>query len=315
MPALTAQHLRKSFGPQVVLDDATFTLARGEKVGLIGANGAGKSTLAKILAGVEKPDGGTVSVRRGLTVRYLAQEPELDPRASARAVVEDALTAWRAATSRHAEVTAALSDPGRAAEFTRAHRGAGGARRRHPSPGRLGPRPRGAQLPAPLGVRDVERPCGDAQRRRAAAHRSRAAPRREPRRRHPRRADQPSRRRHRRLARGRTSPTTSPAPSSSSPTTATSSTPIAQRIVELERGRLADVPRQLRRLPREEGRAPRPRGARRAEPAEHPPARARVALARAEGAQDQAEGAHPARARARGAGPGDRGAARRGRRS
>ena len=53
MPALTAQHLRKSFGPQVVLDDATFTLARGEKVGLIGANGAGKSTLAKILAGVE----------------------------------------------------------------------------------------------------------------------------------------------------------------------------------------------------------------------------------------------------------------------
>jgi len=91
MPALTAQHLRKSFGVQVVLEDATFTLARGEKVALIGANGAGKSTLAKILAGVETPDGGTVSVRRGLSVRYLAQEPELDPEKSARDVVVAAI--------------------------------------------------------------------------------------------------------------------------------------------------------------------------------------------------------------------------------
>src|ERR1700722_19802070 len=91
MPALSAQHLRKSFGVQVVLEDATFTLARGEKVALIGANGAGKSTLAKILAGVETPDGGVVSVRRGLTVRYLAQEPALDPKRSARDVVSEAI--------------------------------------------------------------------------------------------------------------------------------------------------------------------------------------------------------------------------------
>ncbi|HEY3821422.1 MAG TPA: ABC-F family ATP-binding cassette domain-containing protein [Polyangiaceae bacterium] len=91
MPALTAQHLRKSFGVQVVLEDATFTVGRGEKVALIGANGAGKSTLAKILAGVETADGGTVSVRRGLTVKYLAQEPELDPEKSARDVVVSAI--------------------------------------------------------------------------------------------------------------------------------------------------------------------------------------------------------------------------------
>src|SRR4030088_2217312 len=110
MPALSAHHVRKAFGPQVVLDDASFTLARGERVGLIGSNGAGKSTLAKILAGAEAPDGGTLSVRRGLVVRYLAQEPELDPNASARLVVEDALTAWHAATARHAAVTARLSE-------------------------------------------------------------------------------------------------------------------------------------------------------------------------------------------------------------
>ncbi len=112
MPALSAQHIRKAFGSQVVLEDATFTLARGERVGLIGVNGSGKSTLSKILAGVETPDGGTVSVRRGLSVRYLAQEPELDPDASARAVVEEALTAWKAATTRHAAVTAELDGGG-----------------------------------------------------------------------------------------------------------------------------------------------------------------------------------------------------------
>jgi ATP-binding cassette subfamily F protein uup len=91
MPAISARELRKAFGPQVVLDEATLTIVRGEKVGLIGANGAGKSTLARVLAGVEAPDGGTVSLRRGLTVRYLAQEPELDPNASAQQVVEAAI--------------------------------------------------------------------------------------------------------------------------------------------------------------------------------------------------------------------------------
>jgi ATP-binding cassette subfamily F protein uup len=161
MPALTAQHLRKSFGTQVVLDDATFALARGEKVGLIGANGAGKSTLARILAGLEQPDGGTLAVRRGLTVRYLAQEPVLDPRASARSVVEDALTAWRTATSRHAEVTAALSDSARAADFGTL---VGEQAELDEDVVRLGGWDRGheaLQFLHRLGVRDIERPCGD----------------------------------------------------------------------------------------------------------------------------------------------------------
>jgi ATP-binding cassette subfamily F protein uup len=163
MPALSAQHLRKAFGPQVVLDDATFTLARGEKVGLIGANGAGKSTLAKILAGMETADGGTVSVRRGLTVRYLAQEPALDPSRSARQAVEDALTAWRDATARHAEVTARIGHaspaPGDDHE-TLVHEQAelgetivrlGGWERGHEALGFL----------EKLGVREVDRPCGE----------------------------------------------------------------------------------------------------------------------------------------------------------
>jgi ATP-binding cassette subfamily F protein uup len=159
MPALTAQRLRKAFGPQIVLEEATLTLLRGEKVGLIGANGAGKSTLARILAGLEPPDGGSLSIRRGLTIRYLAQEPELDPDASARAVVEDALAAWRAATVRHGEVTARLvsgnatehdSLVAEQAQLDDTIQRLGGWERGHEALGFL----------QQLGVRDVDRPCG-----------------------------------------------------------------------------------------------------------------------------------------------------------
>jgi ATP-binding cassette subfamily F protein uup len=160
MPALAAQHIRKAYGPQIVLQDATLALARGEKVGLIGANGAGKSTLAKILAGVESPDGGSLSVRRGLTIRYLAQEPELDANASARDVVQAALTAWTAAAARHAVVTARLEKPASSdehetliaeqAELDDSIVRLGGWERGHEALGFLDK----------LGVRDVDRPCG-----------------------------------------------------------------------------------------------------------------------------------------------------------
>jgi ATP-binding cassette subfamily F protein uup len=159
MPALNAQHLRKAFGSQVVLEDATLTLGRGERVGLIGANGSGKSTLAKILAGAETPDGGTVSVRRGLSVRYLAQEPELDPDASAREVVEQALTSWKDATSQHAAITAELSADGREAREGLVEEQAALAE----TIDRLGGWDRGHEALGfldKLGVRDVDRPCG-----------------------------------------------------------------------------------------------------------------------------------------------------------
>ncbi|HET9870802.1 MAG TPA: ATP-binding cassette domain-containing protein [bacterium] len=71
---LSCQNLTKSFGHRPLFEDLSFGLFEGERTGLIGPNGSGKSTLVKILAGLEKPDSGLLSLRKGLRVGYLAQQ-------------------------------------------------------------------------------------------------------------------------------------------------------------------------------------------------------------------------------------------------
>ena len=87
---LYAEHVSKSFGALDLLDDVSFTVAEGERVGLVGANGAGKSTFLRLLAGEETPDGGQAG-RRGGEVGYLAQEAGNLP---SRTLVEELWTAF-----------------------------------------------------------------------------------------------------------------------------------------------------------------------------------------------------------------------------
>ena len=77
MIILSLQGIRKSFGTHEVLRDASLTLQEGERMGLVGVNGSGKSTLMKIIAGLETPDEGTLSMQKGLRIGYLAQQGEL----------------------------------------------------------------------------------------------------------------------------------------------------------------------------------------------------------------------------------------------
>lgn len=69
----------KNFGFKNVLNGADLEIMTGERVGLVGRNGTGKSTLFKVIAGEENVNAGTVSIRRGATVGYLEQIPNLPP--------------------------------------------------------------------------------------------------------------------------------------------------------------------------------------------------------------------------------------------
>lgn len=78
MPIMTLNHISKSFGAQVVLDDVSFSITRGVRLGLIGRNGEGKSTMLKIMAGLADCDEGDVTLRNNARVAYLPQAPHFD---------------------------------------------------------------------------------------------------------------------------------------------------------------------------------------------------------------------------------------------
>ena len=78
-PYLDVQHLTKSFGSLVLFNDICFSVAEGQKVGLIAKNGTGKSTLLSILSGKEGYDSGEIIFRRDLRVGMLEQTPDFDP--------------------------------------------------------------------------------------------------------------------------------------------------------------------------------------------------------------------------------------------
>ena len=78
-PYLDVQHLTKSFGSLVLFEDISFSIAEGQKVGLIAKNGMGKSTLLSVLSGKEGYDSGEIIFRRDLKVGMLEQSPVFDP--------------------------------------------------------------------------------------------------------------------------------------------------------------------------------------------------------------------------------------------
>ena len=73
MILISVQELQKSFGVHEVLRSVTFSLQKGEKMGLVGVNGCGKTTLMRLSAGEMQPDGGTIHRNKDLRVGYLAQ--------------------------------------------------------------------------------------------------------------------------------------------------------------------------------------------------------------------------------------------------
>lgn len=77
-PYLDVQGLTKHFGAQVLFENISFSIAEGQKVGLVAQNGTGKSTLLSILTGKEGKDSGECIYRNDLRIGYLEQCPQFD---------------------------------------------------------------------------------------------------------------------------------------------------------------------------------------------------------------------------------------------
>ncbi len=82
IPYLDVQNLTKRFGAQVLFDNISFSIAEGQKVGLVARNGTGKSTLMSVLMDKEGHESGDIIYRRDLKVGYLEQAPQFDPEES-----------------------------------------------------------------------------------------------------------------------------------------------------------------------------------------------------------------------------------------
>jgi ATP-binding cassette subfamily F protein uup len=89
---LSCDAVSKAYGTRILFEELSFGLFEGDQVGLVGPNGSGKSTLLKILAGLESSDRGTCSVRGGIRVAYVPQDPVLQPGVTVEDIVASGLT-------------------------------------------------------------------------------------------------------------------------------------------------------------------------------------------------------------------------------
>jgi ATPase subunit of ABC transporter with duplicated ATPase domains len=111
------ENISKQNGQHLLFIEASATLMKGEKVGLVGPNGAGKTTLFRMMTGQEPPDEGQVSVERGLTIGYFSQDVgEMAGRSAVHEVMDGAGPVSEAAAEL-AKLEAAMADPEQADEM------------------------------------------------------------------------------------------------------------------------------------------------------------------------------------------------------
>ncbi|MDO4557672.1 MAG: energy-dependent translational throttle protein EttA [Planctomycetia bacterium] len=104
----------KRFGDQVVLQGISLLFYYGAKIGIVGENGAGKSTLLKIMAGLDRDFEGETKLAKGMRVRYVAQEPELDLDRTVRENLMTAVSPIQSKLDRFNEISLLMGDPDQA---------------------------------------------------------------------------------------------------------------------------------------------------------------------------------------------------------
>ena len=88
---LNMERITKTYGDRTLLEDVSFYMKDGDRVGIVGVNGCGKSTFLRLAAGRETPDSGTVSYDPNVRLGYLPQEPVYDPENTVMEQVEAGL--------------------------------------------------------------------------------------------------------------------------------------------------------------------------------------------------------------------------------
>ncbi len=111
------ENIGKQNGQQIVFIEASASLLKGEKVGLVGPNGAGKTTLFRMITGQEQPDEGMVQVDRGVTIGYFSQDVGEMQGMSAVAAVMEGAGPVSAVAAELRELETAMGDPDRADEM------------------------------------------------------------------------------------------------------------------------------------------------------------------------------------------------------
>ncbi len=114
MSIIVAEQVAKSFGPYDIFENVSCSVARGDRIALVGRNGTGKTTLLRILAGLETPSAGRVHRAKGVRIGYLPQGAELNGSHSLWQEMMTAFAPLRKMEARLRALEAEMADPARA---------------------------------------------------------------------------------------------------------------------------------------------------------------------------------------------------------
>jgi len=114
MSIIVAERIAKSFDPDDIFWELSCSVARGDRIALVGRNGTGKTTLLRILAGFEEPTAGRVHRARGLRIGFLPQEARLEGERTLWQEMMTAFASLQAMESRLHELEIEMADPARA---------------------------------------------------------------------------------------------------------------------------------------------------------------------------------------------------------
>lgn len=118
MIALAMNNIKKTFGIDTILENISFSINEGERIGLVGSNGAGKTTLFKIITGELDYDNGEIYFGKDLTIGYLAQNTEI---ATTNTLLKEVLTVFEGVMVLEKEIRILeheISDAGAKEDFT-----------------------------------------------------------------------------------------------------------------------------------------------------------------------------------------------------